>query len=242
MREVVKTRMKEMKNNNTFNGDDLLSRMISSKYDNGESIEEEQIINEAMTMMLAGHETTSTNLIYLCYLLVKYPDVQEKLRNEIISVLGDRDPTPEDMQKLKYLKNVIKETLRLYMPAVILFRNTILDTIMESTGQIFPKGTALALNIMKVHHDPEIYPNPTEFIPERYDSEDDLGNAYNYLAFSGGARICIGKRFALQEVEITLSMLLRKFRLTQFYPNDLKHVYSGTLHPKEFFLDFELLK
>jgi len=145
------------------------------------------------------------------------------------------------MQKLKYMKNVIKESLRLYMPAPVLFRYTTEDTIMESTGQLMPKGTALALNIMKVHHDPEIYPDPLEFIPERFDNEDDVGNAYNYLAFSGGARICIGKRFAMQEVEITLSMLLRKFRLTQFHPNDLKHVYSGTLHPKEFFLDYELL-
>jgi len=65
LREVVKIRMKEMKNNNTANGDDLLSRMISSKYDNGESIDDEQIINEAMTMMLAGHETTSTNQIFI---------------------------------------------------------------------------------------------------------------------------------------------------------------------------------
>jgi len=241
MRQTVKHKMQELKKNK-LEGDDLLSRMISSKYDNGESIEDEQIISEAMTMFLAGHETTSTNLIYLCYLLVKYPHVQEKLRNELFSVLGDSDPTPETLDKLKYLQNVVKESLRLYMALPVILRYAKKDMIFEHTGQVIPKGTALALNVLRIHYDPELYPNPTEFIPERYESgEEEGGNAYNYLPFSGGARICIGRKFAMQEVEITLSILLRKIRLTKVHPEELQHVYSGTMHPKEFMLDYEVL-
>jgi cytochrome P450 len=245
LRNVVKSKISEIRSKKS-DGDDLLTRMIISRYESGESIDNEQIVNEAMTFFAAGHETTSTALMYLTYLLVKNPQVQEKLRNEIISVVGDRDPTHEDLSKLKYLKNVVKEMLRHFMPLPLMYRYTKDDIIFESSGYKIPKGTALGLNVIGLHYDPSIWHDPTEFIPERYeeqktDEEDTRTTAYQYIPFSAGSRNCIGQRFALQEIEITLAMLLRKIRFTEVVPSTIQNVYSGTMHPKKLFAKVEKL-
>jgi len=220
--------------------------MIKAKYESGGDMNEENIIDEAMTFFLAGHETTATTLVYLTYILSKHQDVQEKLRNEIITHLGDRDPTPEDLKKLKYFKSVIKETMRFFVLFPVLSRYTTHDVEFKSTGYKIPKGTAIGLNILGLHMAPSIWDNPNEFDPSRYEEHHDehenaRTTAFQYLPFSGGPRNCIGQKFALQEVEITLAILLRKIRFVDISPKDIQHVVAGSMHPKEIYSKIEVL-
>jgi len=113
LKKDIKEKISEIKRKNVEN-DDLLSRMVFAQTDTGEKIDDEQILDETITFFVAGHETTSTLLTYIFYFLVKYPEVQEKLRNEVFKELQDRDPDHESIKNIKYLDNVIKESLRFF--------------------------------------------------------------------------------------------------------------------------------
>lgn len=210
---------------------DLLSMLLLAQDDDGQGMSDEQIRNEALTLVLAGHETTANALTWTLYLLSQYPDVAEKLHVEVTRVLGNRQPTLADLKDLHYTEQVIKEGMRVYPPVWSVARQT------QQATQLgrYPIGkyaTAI-IPIWAVHHDERWYPNARAFEPERW--ADDRANAvprYAYLPFGGGPRVCIGNSFAMMEAQLILVSIIQKYHLSHIKGHRVVPEPLVTLRPK----------
>ncbi len=188
-------------------GDDILSLMIAARYDDGDSMRDEQLRDELLTLLAAGQETTAIALAWALYWLHRDPATLERLRAEL-ATLGD-DPDPAAITALPYLEAVCHETLRLY-PIVPLAPRTLLRP-MTLGGHELPPGTHVGACTVLVHRDPALYPEPDAFRPERW-----LGRkfaAWEFTPFGGGIRRCIGAAFAVYEMKHALAAILPRHRL-----------------------------
>jgi cytochrome P450 len=210
---------------------DLLSMLMHAVDEDGSQMTPKQLRDEAMTLFLAGHETTANNMAWTWYLLAQNPAAEARLRAELDRVLGGRAPTPDDLPNLPYTQAVIDESLRLYPPAWILGR---LAAAPVRIGEYeFPAGTQVLMSQWVMHRHPKYFEDPLAFRPERW--LDGLAKrlpAYAYFPFGGGPRICIGKPFALMEAGLLLAAIGRKwqFRLAAGQPVELEPVI--TLRPR----------
>lgn len=167
------------------------------------------------------------------YCLAKNPDKQEKLRNELITVLPDKDTplTGESMKNMPYLRGVLKEALRMYSPQIGNMRRTSKDLVIR--GYQIPKGVDILMGLMDMHKDTEYFGSPEEFIPERWIRNQEevcphtlkQTHPFSYLPFGYGARFCVGKRVAEMELEVFLSRLFRNYRVEWHYP-ELKQKFT----------------
>ncbi|KFM61187.1 Cytochrome P450 4C1, partial [Stegodyphus mimosarum] len=176
----------------------------------------EDVLNEVNTFMVAGHITTAAALNWIIYMLGLLPKVQEKVIEELNCIFGDdihRATTSKDLKKMTYLDKVIKEVMRIYPPVPVLgvkFNEN--KTIGSFT---IPKDISCCVAIYKLHRDKEIFPNPEEFDAERFSPENCKNrHPYAYMPFSMGPRICIGHQFAMMELKVIISKLLREFEFT----------------------------
>ncbi|XP_071498887.1 cytochrome P450 4V2-like [Diadema antillarum] len=172
----------------------------------------QDIQEEVDTFMFAGHDTTATAMSWALYLVGRHPGVQARLHEEIDQVLGDTDRyvTSEDLGKMSYLSLVMKESLRLFPSVPAISRK--LDSDMILDGKLVPKVTDITLQIYSLHRDPEQFPDPEKFDPDRFLPENSAKrHPYAYVPFSAGGRNCIGQKFALLEARVTLANLLRRF-------------------------------
>lgn len=193
--------------------DDLLSRLLNAKYPDGSGMSDEQIRDEAMTLYLAGHETTALALTWSWYLLAKHPQVEEKLLAEWRRVLGGASPTADDLGSLPYTAAVITETMRLLPPVYLTGREATVD--LELAGYRVKPGYTVFISQWVNHRDPEFFPEPDKFVPERW--EDGLAQRlpkYAYFPFGGGQRLCVGNTFALMEAAIILAIVGQRYRFT----------------------------
>jgi len=195
-------------------GDDLLSRLITARDDQGLPMSEQQLRDEAMTLYLAGHETTALTLSWTWYLLAQHPEVEERLVAEWSEVLRGRTPTAEDLLRLPYTDAVILEAMRLYPPVYLIGREATRD--LELGGYRVPRGTTIFMSQWVSHRDPRYFgPDAEEFRPERWlDGLLQRIPKYAYYPFGGGPRVCIGNTFALMEATILLAGVGQKFRFT----------------------------
>lgn len=213
-------------------GSDLLSVLMSARdEDTGEQMTDAQLRDEAVTMLLAGHETTSLTLSWAWALLDQHPNVGARLREELSQVLGGRVPTAEDMPRLPYTRAVIEETMRLYPPAYIMFRRVQENDVV--CGYRVYKGGVIVLTPVILHRNPAYWPEPNAFLPERFldpDAEKKRPR-FSYLPFSGGPRQCIGNNFAMLEAVLILATLAQCFepRIAKGYT--LAPEYLVTLRP-----------
>ncbi len=193
-------------------GDDLLSLLLHARDEEGGGrMTDRQLRDEAMTLFLAGHETTALVLSWAWYLLARHPEAEDRLVAELREVLGGRAPTLEDLPRLRYAEGVIHESMRLYPPAYIIGREALRDC--EVGGYAVAKGTTLLMNVWAVQRDPRFWDRPEEFRPERWcDGETKKLPHYAYLPFGGGPRICIGNTFALIETVLVLAVLATRWR------------------------------
>jgi len=174
------------------------------------------IVANCVLFILAGFDTTQSLLLYLAYALALNQDVQDKLRTEIEAQLEENDGefTYDSLQKMAYLDKVIQETLRYYPPAGMTDRSVTMDYKVPGTNYILKKGSAIQIAINGLHHDPEYFPNPEKFDPERFSPENKAKiNQYAYLPFGSGPRNCIGMRFALTEVKVAIVHLIHNFKI-----------------------------
>ena len=184
----------EMIDNRRSSGpqNDLLSILLAARHDDGDTgLTDHEIKEEVMGMILGGHETSSSALAWIWYELHQNPDVLEKLRSEIDSVVGDRDLQVDDVPKLRYARMVIDECLRLHPPFWFENRNTMEDA--ELGGHTIPKGSIVLFSRHALHRHPDFWSEPERFDPERQDpdSPENTRQSYAQVPFGGGPRICL---------------------------------------------------
>ncbi|KAM3939828.1 cytochrome P450 4V2-like [Leptodactylus fuscus] len=190
----------------------FLDMLLKATDEEGNTLSHKDIREEVDTFMFEGHDTTAAALNWSVFLLGSYPEIQEKVHKELDETFGqsDRPVAMDDMKKLRYLEAVIKESLRLYPSVPFFARTTTEDCTIR--GYTIPKGVDAMIMPFALHRDPEYFPEPEEFRPERFLPENASGrNPYAYIPFSAGLRNCIGQRFALMELKVVLSAILRKF-------------------------------
>ncbi len=189
--------------------DDLLSLMLTATYEDGGRMDRETVRDQLMTFLAAGHETTSLALSYAIFCLANHPEKQAKLHRELDEQLNG-EPTAADLFQLDYLDDVLTETLRLYPPAFVVFREPKEDVTIR--GYDVEAGSILSLPQWNIHRDERWFEEPEEFRPERWGDglEDEIPD-YAYFPFGGGPRHCIGMRFALMEAKLALATMLQRF-------------------------------
>lgn len=192
---------------------DLLALLMAARDEEGGTggMSDRLLRDQIMTMILAGHETTANALTWTFYLLSKHPAVERRARAEVASVLGDRDATFEDAMRLRYVRAVIDESMRLFPPVWTLARSVVADD--EIGGVKIPGGSFVFACQWITHRHPAIWDNPEGFDPERFLVESPDRPRFAYFPFGGGARQCIGNTFALMEAQLILATVLQSFRL-----------------------------
>lgn len=189
----------------------LLSMLLGARdADTGEPLTDKEVRDEVFTLFVAGHETTALTLTWMFTLLEGREDVVEKLRAEVDEVLGDRDPTFEDVPRLTYVRQVVDETLRLRGPVAMNARTAVEDD--NLLGVRVRAGDIVMPFFWGAHRHPEFWEDPERFDPERFTEERSRGrDPWCYLPFSAGQRICIGNTFSLVESVLLLAMMVRRF-------------------------------
>ena len=209
--EVVYRIIEEKRSRPESNATDLLSTLLRARGEEGETMSDLQLRDETVTLMFAGHETTSTALIWTLYLLAKNPAVAEKLHNEVDSVLPRGSlPTAEVVPRLRYTHKVFEEALRLY-PSVRLIPRVAVNECGVGGNRI-PAGSRILMSQYLIHHDARFYKEPEEFNPDRWtpEMEAELPD-YAYFPFGGGPRRCVGEPFAWMEATLIIAMVARSW-------------------------------
>jgi cytochrome P450 len=210
---------------------DLLSLLIHAQDEDGSRMTAQQLRDEALTLFLAGHETTASTLSWSWLLLAENPRVEEKLHAELDSVLSGRTPTLDDLPRLPYTNHVLTESMRLYPPAWAMARLAIEDHSLG--GYPVPKNTGIAAVTWIVHRDPRWYTDPEQFLPERWEGDLLKKNPrFAYFPFGFGPRQCIGNSFALMEAALVIATLARRFRFTPLPGQPIVPLPSITLRPR----------
>jgi cytochrome P450 len=211
--------------------DDLLGTLLAAQDEGGMGMSDQQLRDEAITLFLAGHETTALALSHTLYLLSKYPDVERRLHEELSEVLGARLPTAADVPRLAYTERVIKEGMRLYPPAWTTGREA--AESFQLGRYTIPAGAQILLSQWVVHRDPRWFPNPEAFDPDRWSPERAKTiPRFAYFPFGGGPRVCIGNHFAMMEATLLLAIILQRYRLELLPGQRLELAPSVTLRPK----------
>ncbi|HEX8705098.1 MAG TPA: cytochrome P450 [Myxococcaceae bacterium] len=210
---------------------DLLSMLLQTQDEDGSRMSDQQVRDEAITLMLAGHETTAITLSFCWDLLSRNPEAEAVLHQELDSVLGGREPTVEDLPALPFTEAVVKESLRLFPPAWSLSREAVEAD--EVAGWQIPAGAAVWLNQWTVHRDPRFYDEPLAFRPQRWlDGLERRLPRFAFFPFGGGPRLCIGLSFAMMEARLALAILAQRFRVTRISEGAVELLPSITLRPK----------
>ena len=212
---------------------DLLSMLLLAQDEEGDGgrMTDEQLRDEAMTIFLAGHETTANALTWTWYLLSQNPGAETTLYNELDDVLGSRLPEFADVARLRYTEMVIAESMRLYPPAWAIGRMSLADC--EIGGYFVPKGSLVVMSQYVMHRDERYFPDPLRFDPGRWTEEGRAKRPqFSYFPFGGGLRRCIGESFAWMEGVLLLATLAQQWQM-RLAPNQevaLRPVI--TLRPK----------
>jgi len=190
---------------------DLLSMLLFAQ-DEESGMTDEQVRDEALTLFLAGHETTANALTWTWYLLSQHPEIERRFHDEIDAVLGNRAPEFADVPQLRSAEMILAEALRLYPPAWAIGRKA--KGAFELGGVEIPAESICILCPYLVHRDPRWFPEPEKFDPERWTPQArDARPKFSYFPFGGGARVCIGERFAWMEGVIVMAAIAQKWRL-----------------------------
>lgn len=218
--DIVKNRVKELAQpdyrNPVSNGADLLTMMLEGEMSlskAGDKMTEDQITNELLTFIAAGHETSANALLWASYVLAVHPDIQTRLRREITSHFeAGKTPTYEQLESLVYLHNFCREILRRYCPALMTFREALKD--LTICGTFIPRGTVLLLLPAVASRTAWVWGEDVdEFKPERWENlaGTEADSPYAFGAFMHGPRICIGKQFAMVEFKVLVVELVTRF-------------------------------
>jgi cytochrome P450 len=193
-------------------GHDLLQILMDARYSDGEGMSDELVLSESMQLLVAGHETSSNALSWVLYLLSTHPECLERVRKEFHSVLGDAPLSFGDVPKFEFATQVILEALRLYPPFWMIDRMAVAD---DRVGDLaIPRGSTVIVFVHGAHHAQRYWPNSESFDPERFaKANEKLHTPFTHLPFGAGPRGCIGGNYAMLQILMILSELLRKYDL-----------------------------
>ncbi len=212
---------------------DLLSMLLQArdKEGDGSGMSDLQVRDEAMTLFLAGHETTAKALTWSWYLISENPGAESKLHAEVDALLGGRPPTPQDFPKLEYTMKIMTEALRLYPPSWTL--GVKVTRPFSVAGFPLPVGATLVMSQYLVQHDARYFPEPEKFLPERWtpDFRSSLPR-FAYFPFGGGPRACIGEQFAWMEGVLVIATIAQKWRVRHVPGHKVELSPRLTLRPK----------
>ena len=183
---------------------------MDARYSDGHGMSDELVLSESMQLLVAGHETSSNALSWLLYLLSSRPDCVDKIRQEFDSVLGEKPLSYSDVPKFEFTTQVIMEALRLYPPFWMVDRMALAD---DRSGDLdIPRGSTVVVFIYGAHHSPLYWENPETFDQERFSkAKEKLHTPFAHLPFGAGPRGCIGGNYAMLQMLMILSVLLRKY-------------------------------
>lgn len=211
---IIEERRKE----NTDRGD-LLSMLLLSEDENGQRMSAEQVRDEAITLFVAGHETTANALTWTFYLLAQHPEIEAKLLAEIDAALEGKLPTAQDLHKLPYAEMIFKEALRLYPPAWVFGRLAREDV--EIGDFTIKQGQVTIISPYALGRSERFFERPNEFDPERFHpANEEQIQKYSYIPFGAGPRVCIGNGFAMMEAILIMATILQRFHLSLAMPED----------------------
>ena len=220
----------ERRQHSSDRGDLLSMLLLARDEENGARLTDTQVRDEAMTLFIAGHETTSNALTWTWHLLSQHPDVERRLHEEIDAVLADRVARADDAANLPYTRMVLAESMRCYPPAWGIGRRAI-DNV-EIGGYTIPGGTIVLVSQYLLHHDARFFPEPERFDPDRWLPEGQQGRPkFAYFPFGGGNRVCIGESFAWIEGILLLATLAQRWRLQRLETSPVPMKALITLRP-----------
>ena len=208
-------------------GSDIISLLLAQRDESGAALSDDDIRNEAVTLVLAGHETTATALTWAWYLLARHPAAAKTMADEIDGAIGDRLPTIADIEALPYTSAVFNETLRLYPPAVAFGRRPIADITLG--GYHIPRGSSVFVSPYVTQRDARWFAEPDAFLPERW--AGPAPPKFAYFPFGGGAKMCIGESFSKLEGVLVLATLARRFQLELIGPQAVDIAAGAVLRP-----------
>jgi len=211
---------------------DILSLLVSAHGEGGETFSDREIRDQLMTLMFAGHDTSTSTLTFMLHELARHPEALSRLCEEQDRVLAGATPTVDQLEReMPYLDMVLDEVLRLYPPAWIGPRRAVRE--FEFGGCTVPKGAYVNYCSWASHRIPEVFPDPEAFVPERFARERKAALPRGaYVPFGGGSRICVGKRFGQTEVKLVATMLLQRLRLDALPGRRMTIRQMPTLSPK----------
>jgi cytochrome P450 len=211
---------------------DILSLLVGARGEGGEAFTDREIRDQVMTLMFAGHDTSTSTLTFMMHELARHPEVLAKLCEEQDRVLAGAVPTIDQLEReMPYLEMVLDEVLRLYPPAWIGPRRAVRE--FEFGGYTVPRGAYVNYCSWASHRLPEVFPDPEAFLPQRFTRERKAALPRGaYVPFGGGSRICIGKRFGQTEVKLVATMLLQRLRLDALPGRTMTIRQMPTLSPE----------
>lgn len=225
-------RIKERRETPNLSRDDMLSLMLANAARSPEPVSDAEIRDEAATLFVAGHDTTSASMAWLWYALARNPQVEAKAIAEVDEVLGGRAPTAADYPKLKYVEMVVKESMRRHPAAGFLFGRQAIEDL-DMGGYHVPRGAWILISPYVVQNDPRNFPNPNTFDPERFSpGRIDEIPPYAYIPFGGGPRVCMGNSLALMEMTLLAATVLQKCRLVLESDREIEPEIEVVARPK----------
>ena len=224
--DVIQNRQRDPREHN-----DLLAMLMDARDETGAGLSDQELRDEVLTFLLAGHETSALALTWTWYLLSQHPEAERRLQAEAAQALSGRAPSYADLAGLPYTYSVIQEALRLYPPAGTMARVALADDVIS--GWPVPAGSVIFFSPYVTHRLAEHWPDPEVFAPERFsDQTSGLRPRYAYFPFGGGPRQCIGKNFALMEMQIVLALLAQRFRLLPWPGETLNPQPAMDMYPR----------
>lgn len=192
---------------------DLLDMLLETRYeDTGEGMSTQQLIDEIKILFIAGHETSANAMTFTLHLLGNHPEIQQKIFEELIEIESQTADIVEQLQKMTYTNAVINESMRLYPPAWITDRENIADD--ELLGYHIKEKTLIGVSFYELHRNPKYWDKPEDFNPDRFLGEQKKESYKYFYPFGAGPRMCIGLGFAMYEMSLTLSYIVKKYKIT----------------------------
>lgn len=217
---LVKQLIQERRAEQTDRGD-LLSMLLAARDEDGSALSDDEICAEALTILLAGHDTTAHALSWAWYLLTQHPELQQAAADEARAVAGDRPLSFADLPRLQIIDTILRETLRLYPPAW--WADRVSDQDCELGGYHIPARTLVVFSAYVFQRDPQVFSRPNDFVPERFQADASARIPDGaYLPFGAGVHVCIGNTFALTEAKLILGAMAQHYSFRALAPQAVR--------------------